>query len=83
MTDLPRLLMAVSGIGLFIVGLRGRKKWEAGYGISIFGSALFGYFATQNDMYSWFQWPFVIAMVGLVLTRFVHKTRSTYGRKQS
>lgn len=76
MSDLPRLLMAVSGVGLIIVGMRDKKKWESGYGICILGSALFGYLATQNDTYSWFQWPFVFSLAAIVMTRLVQKARS-------
>lgn len=76
MWDLPRLLMAVSGLGLIVIGIRGKKMWEAGYGFCIVGSALFGYLARDNDIYSWLQWPFVVAMVALVMTKLVQKAKS-------
>jgi hypothetical protein len=76
MSDLPRLLMAVSGLGLIVIGIRDKKMLEASYGFCIVGIALFGYLARTDDMYSWFMWPFVIAMASLVLTKLVQKAKS-------
>lgn len=70
MWDFPRLLAAIGGLGLVMVGIR-KKEWiEAGLGACFAGNAVFGYLAKSNDMYFWFQGPFVIAMIALVIARF-------------
>lgn len=74
MWDIPRLVMAVSGLGMIVIGIRRKKMWEAGCGFCIAGSALSGYLAKTNDAYAWFEWPFVVALVALVLARLVRES---------
>lgn len=76
MWNFPLLMMVAGGLGLIVIGIRGRKMWETGYGICTVGITLFGYLAKANDMYSWFQWPFMVALVALVIKNLVQKARS-------
>jgi ABC-type uncharacterized transport system permease subunit len=70
MSDFPWVLMAVGGLGVFAVGVRKKELTDVGIGGCFVGSALFGYLAKSNDMYSWLQLAFAIAMVAFVGVKF-------------
>lgn len=69
MLDIPRLLMVVGGLGLAVIGARRKDRVEIGLGLCFIGSALAGYLAMSEPIYSWVQLLFVLGMAGLLVVK--------------
>jgi hypothetical protein len=78
MWEIPRLLMAVGGVWMLLIGIYIYRKnvWEAVFGCCIFGSAVFGYLGKSNEVYSWLQLAFIFALVLLAIVRLVLQARA-------
>jgi hypothetical protein len=75
MWDVPRLLMTVAGLGMIVIGIRRKTMWDVAFGGCFIGSAVFGYLAKSNEMYSWFQLLFAVAPLALAVIRLTQKRK--------
>ena len=71
MWDLPRLILGLSGVVVFAIGLFKQQRVEIAAGIAFAGTALFGHLAKADPAYDPLHEAFAVGMLGVGIAKLV------------